>query len=87
MVCDNCNTRNNYYHHYCYNCGSKLRVSSVKLTGGAQAASAAGIVLNKQRTSFNTNRQHKAGKKRMVVLLILSSAALICIACFIFFRK
>ncbi|MGI6705911.1 MAG: hypothetical protein ACOX6S_06510 [Clostridia bacterium] len=24
MICPSCHTRNNYYHRYCYYCGTKL---------------------------------------------------------------
>lgn len=86
MICANCNTRNNYYHNFCYHCGAKLDTVEIPSTADGQMRCTVGVLLNKHRETFNPYRDKKRSRKRWLLSLVVSIIALVGIACWIVLR-
>lgn len=70
MVCTKCNTRNNYFHSYCYQCGTLLKQGEVQQSFNGQVLINDGIMLNKQRETFNPYRDKRRNKRLLYSALI-----------------
>lgn len=80
MICANCNTRNNYYHNFCYHCGAKLDTAEIPSAVDGQARCTVGVLLNTHRETFNPHRDKKGNRKRGLNTLVISLISLAGIA-------
>lgn len=80
MICDACQTRNNYYHKFCYHCGASLNVPD-ELKDGLPLAQEEEME-NRQNDQL-AESQKKTKRNRLLPLLVVIVGILMVVAIFI----